>query len=218
MSILDLTGIAQQFGDKILYEDLELHLNKGEHLGLIGQNGAGKSTLIKIITGEQLPDEGTIAWQKNIHVGYLDQYVEVDPTLSIKEFLKTAYAADFEKEAKIGELYMAYSESMDDKLLEKAGRLQTELDQGDFYQIDTLIAEMSSGLGLDVLGMDTPLEDLSGGQRSKLILAKLLLEKPDVLILDEPTNHLDDEHVAWLSQFLQDFAGIFVVISHDRDF
>lgn len=113
---------------------------------------------------------------------------------------------------------MEYGESMDDKLLEKAGRLQTELDQGDFYQIDTLIAEMSSGLGLDILGMDTPLEDLSGGQRSKLILAKLLLEKPDVLILDEPTNHLDDEHVAWLSQFLQDFAGTFVVISHDRDF
>ncbi|MBU5365881.1 ATP-binding cassette domain-containing protein [Enterococcus devriesei] len=218
MSILDLTGIAQQFGDKILYEDLELHLNKGEHLGLIGQNGAGKSTLIKIITGEQLPDEGTIAWQKNIHVGYLDQYVEVDPTLSIRDFLKTAYAVDFEKEARIGELYMEYGESMDDKLLEKAGRLQTELDQGDFYQIDTLIAEMSSGLGLDILGMDTPLEDLSGGQRSKLILAKLLLEKPDVLILDEPTNHLDDEHVAWLSQFLQDFAGTFVVISHDRDF
>ncbi len=102
--------------------------------------------------------------------------------------------------------------------LETAGRLQTELDQGDFYQIDTLIAEMSSGLGLDVLGMDTPLEDLSGGQRSKLILAKLLLEKPDVLILDEPTNRLDDEHVAWLSQFLQDFGGTFVVISHDRDF
>ena len=192
MSILDLTGIAQQFGDKILYEDLELHLNKGEHLGLIGQNGAGKSTLIKIITGEQLPDEGTVAWQKNIHVGYLDQYVEVDPTLSIKDFLKTAYAADFAKETRIGELYMEYGETMDDKLLERAGRLQTELDQGDFYQIDTLIAEMSSGLGLDVLGMDTP--------------------------LDEPTNHLDDEHVAWLSQFLQDFGGTFVVISHDRDF
>lgn len=218
MSVLDLTGIAQQFGDKILYEDLELHLNKGEHLGLIGQNGAGKSTLIKIITGEQLPDEGTIAWQKNILIGYLDQYVEVDPTLSIKNFLKTAYAKDFAKEAKIGDLYMEYSESLDDKLLEKAGRLQTELDQGDFYQIDTLIAEMSSGLGLDVLGMDTPLEDLSGGQRSKLILAKLLLEKPDVLILDEPTNHLDDEHVTWLSQFLQDFPGTFIVISHDRDF
>ena len=77
MSILDLTGIAQQFGDKILYEDLELHLNKGEHLGLIGQNGAGKSTLIKIITGEQLPDEGTIAWQKNIHIfpGQLDHNI-----------------------------------------------------------------------------------------------------------------------------------------------
>lgn len=218
MSLLDLTNISQQFADKILYEDLNLHLNKGEHLGLIGQNGAGKSTLIKIITGDILPDEGKIQWQKNIRYGYLDQYVEVDPELSIRDFLKTAFALEFAKEAKVAELYEAYATDFDDALLEKAGKLQTELDQGNFYQIDTLVDEMSSGLGLSILGMDTKLANLSGGQRSKLILAKLLLEKPDVLILDEPTNHLDDEHVAWLSNFLQEFDGTFLVISHDAAF
>ncbi|MGM0240320.1 ABC transporter ATP-binding protein [Enterococcus sp. AZ103] len=218
VSLLELKEISQQFGDKILYEDLSLQVNRGEHLGLIGQNGAGKSTLIKIITGEILPDDGTVSWQKNIHYGYLDQYVEVDPELTIRDFLKTAFMAEFEKEAKIGKLYEEYSENYDDKLLEQAGKLQTELDQGDFYQIDTLVDEMSSGLGLAILGMESQLKNLSGGQRSKLILAKLLLEKPDVLILDEPTNHLDDEHVAWLSQFLKDFAGTFVVISHDQSF
>ncbi|GMC02777.1 multidrug ABC transporter ATP-binding protein [Enterococcus thailandicus] len=218
MSILTLTNITQQFGDKILYEDVQLQLNAGEHLGLIGQNGAGKSTLIKIITGEILPDNGHIQWQKNIHRGYLDQYVEVDEQLTIQEFLKTAYADEFEKEQKIGELYTQYGETFDDSLLEKAGKLQTELDQGIFYQIDTLVAEMSSGLGLDVLGANTLLKELSGGQRSKVILAKLLLENPDVLILDEPTNHLDDQHIQWLTQFLQSFQGAYIVISHDQEF
>lgn len=218
MSLLDVTNITQQFGEKVLYEELELHLNPGEHLGLIGQNGAGKSTLIKIITGEILPDEGRIEWRKNTHVGYLDQYVEVDHTLTIREFLRTAFAAEYAKEQAIAALYMEYSEKLDDKLLEKAGVLQTQLDQGEFYQIDTLVEEMATGLGLSVLGLDTKLENLSGGQRSKVILAKLLLEKPDVLILDEPTNHLDDAHVTWLSGFLQEFAGAFIVISHDRSF
>ncbi|EMM1216670.1 ABC-F family ATP-binding cassette domain-containing protein [Enterococcus faecium] len=218
MSILTLNNITQQFGDKILYEGVDLQLNAGEHLGLIGQNGAGKSTLIKIITGEILPDDGQIHWQKNIHKGYLDQYVEVDETLSIEEFLKTAYAKEYEKEEKIAFLYQTYSETFDDSLLEKAGKLQTELDQGVFYQIDTLVAEMSSGLGIDVLGLDSLLKNLSGGQRSKVILAKLLLENPDVLILDEPTNHLDDQHIQWLTQFLQDFDGAYIVISHDQEF
>lgn len=107
---------------------------------------------------------------------------------------------------------------MDERLLEKAGQLQTQLDQGTYYQMETLIQEMASGLGLQVLGLDCPLSQLSGGQRSKVILAKLLLEKPDMLVLDEPTNHLDDSHVEWLTNFLQTFTGTFLVISHDRVF
>ena len=216
--MLSLINITQQFGDKILYEELNLQVNKGEHVGLIGQNGAGKSTLIKIITGEQLPDEGRVEIAKNCHMGYLDQYVRVNETLTIEEFLKTAFQKELDIEQEITELYTRYSETFEDKLLERAGRLQTQLDQGEFYQMNTLIQEMATGLGIDVLGLDSLLKNLSGGQRSKVILAKLLLEKPDMLVLDEPTNHLDDTHVQWLTEFLKGFNGTFLVISHDRAF
>ena len=216
--MLTLTNISQQFGDKLLYEDVSVQINRGEKVGLIGRNGAGKSTLIKIITGEILPDDGFVQFPKNLKMGYLDQYVNVDETQSIRDFLRSAFAEDFEKEQQIANLYTAYGESLDDKLLEKAGELQNQLDQGNFYQMDTLIADLAEGLGISVLGMDTPLASLSGGQRSKLILAKMLLEKPDMLILDEPTNHLDDEHIKWLVEFLQDFTGTYLVVSHDRQF
>lgn len=216
--MLTLTNISQQFGDKLLYEDVSVQINRGEKVGLIGRNGAGKSTLIKIITGEILPDEGFVQFPKNLKMGYLDQYVNVDETQSIRDFLRSAFAEDFEKEQQIADLYTAYGESLDDKLLEKAGELQNQLDQGNFYQMDTLIDDLAEGLGISVLGMDTPLASLSGGQRSKLILAKMLLEKPDMLILDEPTNHLDDEHIKWLVEFLQDFTGTYLVVSHDRQF
>ncbi|WP_230319043.1 ABC-F family ATP-binding cassette domain-containing protein [Enterococcus casseliflavus] len=216
--MLTLTNISQQFGDKLLYEDVSVQINRGEKVGLIGRNGAGKSTLIKIITGEILPDDGFVQFPKNLKMGYLDQYVNVDETQSIRDFLRSAFAEDFEKEQQIADLYTAYGESLDDKLLEKAGELQNQLDQGNFYQMDTLIDDLAEGLGISVLGMDTPLVSLSGGQRSKLILAKMLLEKPDMLILDEPTNHLDDEHIKWLVEFLQDFTGTYLVVSHDRQF
>ncbi|BDG66632.1 MULTISPECIES: ABC-F family ATP-binding cassette domain-containing protein [Enterococcus] len=216
--MLTLTNISQQFGDKLLYEDVSVQINRGEKVGLIGRNGAGKSTLIKIITGEILPDDGFVQFPKNLKMGYLDQYVNVDETQSIRDFLRSAFAEDFEKEQQIADLYTAYGESLDDKLLEKAGELQNQLDQGNFYQMDTLIDDLAEGLGISVLGMDTPLASLSGGQRSKLILAKMLLEKPDMLILDEPTNHLDDEHIKWLVEFLQNFTGTYLVVSHDRQF
>lgn len=216
--MLNLKNISQQFGDKVLYEDVSVQINRGEHVGLIGRNGAGKSTLIKIITGEILPDEGQVNFPKNLKMGYLDQYVNVEETQTIRDFLKTAFAADFEKEARITELYAKYSETLEDRLLEQAGELQNQLDQGDFYQMDTLIDDLAEGLGISVLGMETKLKNLSGGQRSKLILAKMLLEKPDLLILDEPTNHLDDEHIKWLIQFLQTFTGTYLVVSHDRHF
>ena len=216
--MLNLINITHQFADKLLYQELNLQVNKGEHVGLIGQNGAGKSTLIKIITGELLPDDGRVDFPKSSHLGYLDQYVHVDEQLSIVEFLQTAFQKDLDIEQQITAYYTTYSETLDDKLLERAGRLQTQLDQGDFYQMDTLIQEMATGLGLQVLGLDTLIKELSGGQRSKIILAKLLLEKPDVLVLDEPTNHLDDTHVAWLTNFLQNFSGTFLVVSHDREF
>lgn len=216
--MLKLSHITQQFGDKVLYEDLNLQINPGEHVGLIGHNGAGKSTLIHIITGEILPDAGTVERPKRLHLGYLDQYVEVDPSLTLATFLETAFATDAAKEQRLQALYQDYSTSLDDRLLTQAGQLQNELDHSRYYERDTLIKETATGLGLDKIGLTRTVATLSGGQRSKLILAKLLLEQPDMLILDEPTNHLDDDHIAWLTQFLQDFTGTYLVVSHDRDF
>ncbi|MET1217032.1 ATP-binding cassette domain-containing protein, partial [Enterococcus faecalis] len=218
MSILTIEHLTHRFGEKVLYEEASLQVNKGDHLGLTGQNGVGKSTLIKILTGEVLPDEGTIQWQKNCKIGYLDQHVSVEQSLTMVDFLKQAFQELFDKEAKLTKLYEEYSQTASEKLLEQAGKLQTDLDESNFYQIDTIIQDLANGLGLQAIGLDKKLGELSGGQRSKVILAKLLLEAPDVLLLDEPTNYLDDTHIQWLVRYLNNFEGSFLLVSHDYQF
>lgn len=218
MSILTIEHLTHRFGEKVLYEEASLQVNKGDHLGLTGQNGVGKSTLIKILTGEVLSDEGTIQWQKNCKIGYLDQHVSVEQSLTMVDFLKQAFQELFDKEAKLTKLYEEYSQTASEKLLEQAGKLQTDLDESNFYQIDTIIQDLANGLGLQAIGLDKKLGELSGGQRSKVILAKLLLEAPDVLLLDEPTNYLDDTHIQWLVRYLNNFEGSFLLVSHDYQF
>ena len=144
--MLNLINITHQFADKLLYEKLNLQINKGEHVGLIGQNGTGKSTLIKIITGELLPDDGRVEFPKSSHLGYLDQYVRVDEQLSIYDFLKTAFQKDLDVEEQVTAYYTAYATEMDERLLEKSGRLQTQLDQGGFYQMEIRIEEFDGKL------------------------------------------------------------------------
>lgn len=218
MSVLTVTGLSQRFLDKVLYQDASFQVNIEDHLGVIGQNGVGKSTLIKILTGALTPDAGKIVWQKHLHVGYLDQYANLVPGQTVIEFLRTAFSDLYRKEAKMNQIYADYANHPDDDLLAKAGELQQELEAGDFYDLETTIQTVAEGLGITAMGMDHPVEALSGGQRSKLILAKLLLEKPDMLLLDEPTNYLDVSHIAWLTDWLQNFEGAFIVISHDFDF
>lgn len=216
MSLLTVEGLGQGFGDKTLYEDANFVLNKEDHMGVTGQNGVGKSTLIKILTGEILPDGGSVKWQNKVTVGYLDQYAKLTPGLTLRGFLQTAFAGLYEEEKRLNQLYVDYGESGDDKLLAKAGALQTDLEEHNFYDLDTEIDQVARGLGFARLDQDV--SELSGGQRSKLILAKLLLEKPDVLVLDEPTNYLDVGHIDWLVDYLNAFAGAFIVVSHDYDF
>ncbi|KRM71955.1 hypothetical protein FC34_GL000935 [Lacticaseibacillus brantae DSM 23927] len=218
MSLLKVEHLSHQFLDKQLYSDTGLVVNPTDHMGITGQNGAGKSTLIHIITGDLIPDEGKITWQKHLHVGYLDQYAKLTPGMTIFDFLKTAFDELFEEEAKMNQYYTDYATNMDDKLLEKAGAIQSLLEAKNFYDIDTTVETVATGLGIDALGFDHDVSELSGGQRSKLILAKLLLEAPDMLLLDEPTNYLDTNHIDWLSDYLNHFEGAFVVISHDYDF
>lgn len=218
MSVLTVRGLSQRFLEKQLYEDAGFQINAGEHVGITGQNGVGKSTLIKVLTGELEPDAGTLVWQKHLRVGYLDQYVNLTPDQTVGEFLHTAFAALFAQADKMERFYADYAANPDDAMLEQAGAIQQRLEAADFYGIDTRIETVATGLGLDAIGLDHSVAALSGGQRSKIILAKLLLEEPDMLLLDEPTNYLDVAHIQWLTEWLQAFEGAFIVISHDADF
>jgi len=217
MSLLEIHGLTHSFGDNLLYRDAELTLNKGEHVGIVGQNGTGKSTLVKICTEHVLPDAGEVIWQTNITIGYLDQYAEIDRSLTMKDFLKSAFLKLYQLEAEMASLYEQAANG-DMGCLERAARLQECLEMEDFYSIDTHIEQVANGLGLYAVGLDRTIDQMSGGQRAKVILAKLLLEKPDVLLLDEPTNFLDKEHVVWLADYLSKLENAFMVVSHDFSF
>lgn len=217
MSLLEITGLTHTFGDVRLYKDAEFTLNKGEHIGIVGKNGAGKSTLIKICTQEVIPDEGRVVWQPGITVGHLDQYAEIDGRITMENFLKTAFASQYEMERKMNDLYQHLTGDDTEKLYQ-AARYQEQLEQLDFYSIDTRIRQVAEGLGLCAVGLEKPVSEMSGGQRAKVILAKLLLEKPDVLLLDEPTNFLDQKHVEWLAEYLSGLDNAYMTVSHDFRF
>ncbi len=207
MALLEVEDLSMAFADKRLYDGASFQLNKGEHMGIVGQNGVGKSTLIKVLTGDQLPLSGSITWQRGIHVGYLDQYADIPEGMTLIDFLHTAFQELYDQNDRMTQLYTEYAETADDKLLERAGRIQEILEANNFYDIETEIERIITGLGLDDIGRDHEVAQMSGGQRSKIILAKLLLQHPDVILLDEPTNYLDVGHIAWLVDYLNDFDG-----------
>lgn len=216
MSLLDITELTHSFTDSPLFKDAGLTLNRGEHIGLVGQNGAGKSTLIKICTEQLIPDGGRVVWQPNIRWGCLDQYAEIRGA-TIREFLQSAFWELYKMEQRMNALYIQAAAG-GQSALRQAARYQEELESGGFYSLDTRIEQVALGLGLQALGMDRQVGQISGGQRAKVILAKLLLEKPDVLLLDEPTNFLDKEHVAWLQEYLCGLDNAYLVVSHDCAF
>ena len=221
MSILNVEHVNHGFGDRTLMKDVSFRLLKGEHVGLVGANGEGKSTFMNIITGRLQPDEGKIEWAKNVRVGYLDQHAVLEKGMSIGDVLRSAYDHLFELEAKTLEIYNRMGEASDEEmpeLMEEVGEIQELLEAHDFYMIDTKVEEVARALGIKDLGLDRDVTELSGGQRTKILLAKLLLEKPDILLLDEPTNYLDAEHIEWLKRYLNDYDNAFILISHDIPF
>lgn len=153
-----------------------------------------------------------------LQFGHLDQYAVVDEKQKIFDYLRTAFKELYDIEEKLNKLYVEMAENYSETMMNKVASYQEKLEKSNFYGIDSEIQKVASGLGINAMGMDTCLNNLSGGQRAKVILAKLLLQNPEVLVLDEPTNFLDKEHVEWLSEFLQTFKGAFIIVSHDYDF
>lgn len=220
MSILEVKHLSHGFGERTIFEDVSFRLLKGEHIGLVGANGEGKSTFMSIVTGHLQPDEGKVEWSKYVTAGYLDQHTVLEAGMSVRDVLRTAFDELFKTEARINEIYMSMADDGADMdaLIEEVGELQERLESRDFYTLDAKIDEVARALGVMDFGMDSDVTELSGGQRTKVLLAKLLLEKPDILLLDEPTNYLDAEHIEWLKRYLQNYENAFVLISHDIPF
>ena len=221
MSILNVEHLTHGFGDRAIFNDVSFRLLKGEHIGLVGANGEGKSTFMNIVTNKLMPDEGKIEWAKNVRVGYLDQHTVLSSGMTIRDVLKSAFAYLFEMEEKMNQICDALGTASDEEMvemMEELGTIQDTLTMHDFYIIDSKVEEVARALGLLDLGLDRDVTELSGGQRTKVLLAKLLLEKPDILLLDEPTNYLDEEHIAWLKRYLIDYENAFILISHDIPF
>lgn len=221
MSILNVENLSHGFGDRAIFADVSFRLLKGEHIGLVGANGEGKSTFMNIVTGKLQPDEGKVEWSKNVRVGYLDQHTVLEQGMTIEDVLKSAFAYLFDLEEKMNQICENLGSANEDEMnemMEELGTIQDTLTLHDFYIIDAKVEEVARALGLMDIGLERDVTDLSGGQRTKVLLAKLLLEKPDILLLDEPTNYLDEEHIAWLKRYLIDYENAFVLISHDIPF
>lgn len=221
MSILNVEGLSHGFGDRAIFKDVSFRLLKGEHIGLFGANGEGKSTFMNIVTGKLQPDEGKVEWSKRVRVGYLDQHAVLTKGMTIQDVLRGAFQYLFDLEQEMNDMYGRMGDVSPEeleKLLEEVGTIQDTLTNQDFYMIDAKIQETARGLGITDIGLDRDVADLSGGQRTKILLAKLLLEKPDILLLDEPTNYLDEQHIEWLRRYLQEYDNAFILISHDMPF
>lgn len=221
MSILNVTSLSHGFGDRAIFHDVSFRLLKGEHIGLIGANGEGKSTFMNIITNKLMPDQGKIEWAKHVHVGYLDQHTVLEKGMTLRGVLQSAFSYLYELEEKMNELCNNMGTADEDALqdmYEEMGDIQELLSMHDFYNIDSKVEEVAHALDLDDHGLDSDVTDLSGGQRTKLLLGKLLLEKPDILLLDEPTNYLDVQHIEWLKRYLIAYENAFILISHDIPF
>ncbi|GGH21128.1 ABC-F family ATP-binding cassette domain-containing protein [Paenibacillus segetis] len=221
MSILSVSQVTHAYGDKHIFQNIDFCLLPGERAGLVGSNGAGKSTLLRILTGEILPDAGKIEWMSRVKVGFLQQHIDLQAGTTIMQYFQSAFTHLYDLERNILQLANQMSNSDEEQLeqmLAQYGKLQNQLEDTGFYQLDMKIEEVAAGLGILELGKDRDVEQLSGGQRTKLLLGKLLLEEPDVLLLDEPTNYLDDIHIEWLANYLKNYKHAYLVVSHDEHF
>ena len=217
--LLTIQNIQKYFGAELCLRNISCVLDAQDRAGIIGENGAGKTTLIKIITGELYPDDGIVTLAHGATVGYLEQNSVLDPACTVYGEMENAFRSvlDAMDEMKRLERQMAECPG-DHMLLERHAQLSAVLDAADGYNMDTQIKKILNGMAFPAPDYQKSVAVLSGGEHTRLCLAKLLLQKPDLLILDEPTNHLDFETMEWLESYLKTYPGAILVVSHDRYF
>ena len=219
--MLVVENVSHGFGSRTILEDVSFRIRKGEHIALVGPNGEGKSSFLNIITMKLVPDAGNIKWSNRVTVGYLDQHTVLAKGNTIRDILRDAFKHMYELESEMLAIYDKMGDATDEemaKYMEDTADIQTLLENSGFYTIDAKIQEVANGLGLGEIGLDRDVEDLSGGQRTKVLLTKLLLENPTILVLDEPTNHLDVEAKDELKKAVKEFKGTVLLVSHEPEF
>lgn len=216
ISINDLTFLI---GSRALYDEANWHIKPGDRVGLIGANGTGKSTLLKIIVGEYAPTSGTVSMSKDLKIGYLNQdLLSYDSHHPILNVAMEAFERQNQLQKEIDELLKQMETDYSDDILQKLSNKQEEFSALDGYNIEYKTNEVLAGLGFSTEDQLRPLNTFSGGWRMRVMLAKILLQEPDILLLDEPTNHMDLPSIKWLETYLQSFEGAIVIVSHDRYF
>ena len=221
MTILQLNSIKKEFGADILLEKIDLRVNAGEKIGFVGANGSGKTTLFKIIAGLTQPESGTVSVPTGTTIGYLEQHPLIDSNETIIETLTHVFDDIIELEQKLREQEQNLTDTNSfkyDAQMEQYGNMLDEFERKGGYRFRSDIKGVLRGLGFLPEEFDKPVSECSGGQRTRIAIAKILLQKPDIMLLDEPTNHLDIHVVRWLENHLNNYNGTVLVISHDRYF
>lgn len=217
--MISINNLSYYIGDRPLYEDANLHIVPKAKIGLVGLNGTGKSTLLRLIDGEYQPDEGTISKSNDTTIGFLNQdLLSYQTTDSILTVAMEAFGNAVELQRQIEKTLHQLETEYDDKLIEKLSRQQEEFERLGGYSMQSQAEAVLEGIGFRTEDLHRPLKEFSGGWRMRVMLTKLLLQKPDLLMLDEPTNHLDLPSIQWLENYLKTYEGAFILVSHDQDF
>ena len=217
--MISINNLSFHFGSRTLYEDANLHIKPKDKIGLIGLNGTGKSTLLRVLVGEYKPDSGSIQMSRETTLGFLNQdLLSYDTHESILSVAMQAFSEALEIQKKIEEVLQEFETDYRDELVDKLAKLQEQFEALDGYNIQSKAEEILEGLGFTTEELQRPLKTFSGGWRMRVMLAKILLQKPSLLLLDEPTNHLDLPSIKWLETYLENYEGAVIIVSHDREF
>ena len=217
--LIGLQELGKSFGERVILHGITASVEKEDRIGIIGENGAGKTTLIRMLCGEYTPDEGEMNIGDNVTIGYLEQNAHLDPALDVYGEMRTVYAPAIQAMEKMHILDQKLAaDPANEAFLAEHGRMSAIVDAMDAYNMDVEIRKVLNGMDFGPATYEKSVGVLSGGELTRLRLAKLLLQKPDVLILDEPTNHLDFATMEWLESYLKEYRGAVLVVSHDRYF